>query len=134
MNFVAGQMSGRARASASRTGITAQLPPARLHDPRANTAALRLSFPTTSSSKAAPARQFAANYSNKLTFTHYCACPPASSTLKASRPTSSSSTANRQPKNRGVRAAPAFELWITIRAPSNLRLNETPAKREDLDR
>src|SRR5437763_16335346 len=25
------------------------------------------------------------DYSNKLTFTHYCACPPASSTLKASR-------------------------------------------------
>src|SRR5947207_7288011 len=39
------------------------------------------------------------DYSNKPTFTLCCVCRPASSMPKASRPTSSSSTANPPPRN-----------------------------------
>jgi type I restriction enzyme M protein len=48
--------------------------------------------PTTSSSRAAPARRSAASCSPTSTCTRCCACRPASSTPRASRPTSCSST------------------------------------------
>src|SRR5436190_19128302 len=77
-------------------------------------------------------------------FTTCCAYRPASSTPKASRPTSSSSTANPPPKNRGVRAAPAFKaLDLRSSALELLRRDRTdqqtlhphrkPLKRSDLD-
>jgi len=47
------------------------------------------------------ARPFVGNSSNKRTCTHCCACPRASSTPKASKPTSCSSTANPRKKNPG---------------------------------
>jgi type I restriction enzyme M protein len=65
---------------------------------------------------------------------HCCGCQPASSTPKGSRPTSSSSTVNLQPRSRGVRAAPAFKA-LDLR-PANqqtLHPQRDSLKRTDLD-
>jgi type I restriction enzyme M protein len=49
-------------------------------------------------------------------------------------PTFSSSTASPPPKNRGVRAAPAFKLWIyDLRTNKHFTLKENPLKRSDLE-
>lgn len=55
--------------------------------------------------EAAPARPSAASYSSKPTFTRCCVCRLASSTLKALRPTFSSSIVNPPQKSRGQKSS-----------------------------
>ncbi len=82
-----------------------------------------------SSLKAGPARPCAANSCTIATSTPCCACRPACSTPKGSRPTSSSSTRNRPRKPRGPR-----KLWIyDLRTNIHFTLKTNPLKRADLD-
>jgi hypothetical protein len=110
-----------------------------------------LSFLTTFSSKAARQRPSVASYSNKPTFTRCSDCRPASSTRKASKPTSSSSTANQLPRNLGPISS-GFTTYesnkhFTLKEPSSSEIDwrsvspkgqrcsadQNPLKRADLD-
>jgi type I restriction enzyme M protein len=85
-------------------------------------------FPITSSSKAAPAKQLAVNYSSKPTFTPCCACLPASYAqgVKANALFFDRKPAAEKPWT--------TKLWIyDLRTNKHFTLKENPLKRSDLD-
>ena len=107
----------------------AQLRAARPHPAQGRTAAAPSSCPTTCCSRAAQARRCAATCCSSATSTPCCACRPASSTPRASRPTSCSSTRSRR------REEPWTErLWVyDLRTNMHFTQKEHPLQRQDLD-
>jgi hypothetical protein len=88
----------------------------------------------TNSHSLGEGKPFVASYSSKPTFTPCCACPPASSTPKASRPTSSSLIANRRRETLECEPHRRLNLWTyDLRTNKHFTLKESTLKRSDLD-